>query len=85
MAKKKVLVSFDFDNDRALKDFIIGQSKLPDSPFVTTVRSETLILLLCGGDKRIQARDIEKPHDYWKDYKARKSAVPSGGPSNKPG
>ncbi|MCX5782442.1 MAG: hypothetical protein NT145_07045 [Elusimicrobia bacterium] len=33
MGKKRVFVSFDFDNDRALKEFIIGQSKLPDSPF----------------------------------------------------
>lgn len=33
MPKKKVFVSFDFDNDRELKDFIIGQAKLPDSPF----------------------------------------------------
>ena len=33
MAKKRVFVSFDFDNDRALRDFIIGQAKLPDSPF----------------------------------------------------
>ena len=33
MAKKKVFVSFDFDNDKALKDFIIGQAKNPDSPF----------------------------------------------------
>jgi hypothetical protein len=33
MAKKRVFVSFDFDNDRILKDFLIGQSKLPDSPF----------------------------------------------------
>src|SRR5258708_4273460 len=33
MAKTKVFVSFDFDNDRALRDFIIGQAKLPDSPF----------------------------------------------------
>jgi len=31
--KKPVFVSFDFDNDKKLKDFIIGQSKLPDSPF----------------------------------------------------
>lgn len=31
--KKKVFVSFDFDNDKALKDFIIGQSKNTDSPF----------------------------------------------------
>ena len=35
-AKKKVFVSFDFDNDKALKDFLIGQSKLPDSPFEVT-------------------------------------------------
>ena len=33
MAKKRVFVSFDFDNDRALKDFIIGQARHPDSPF----------------------------------------------------
>ena len=33
MTKKRVFVSFDFDNDKSLKDFIIGQSKLPDSPF----------------------------------------------------
>ncbi len=33
VAKKRVFVSFDFDNDKALKDFIIGQSKNPDSPF----------------------------------------------------
>lgn len=33
MANKRVFVSFDFDNDRVLKDFIIGQSKLADSPF----------------------------------------------------
>ncbi len=33
MAKKRVFVSFDFDNDKALKDFIIGQAKNDDSPF----------------------------------------------------
>jgi len=33
MPKKRVFVSFDFDNDTALKDFIIGQARLPDSPF----------------------------------------------------
>jgi|SRR3972149_8602842 len=33
MAKKKVFVSFDYDNDKTLKEFIIGQAKLPDSPF----------------------------------------------------
>jgi len=33
MNKSKVFVSFDFDNDRVLKDFILGQAKLEDSPF----------------------------------------------------
>lgn len=33
VAKKRVFVSFDFDNDRALKEFIIGQSRNADSPF----------------------------------------------------
>ncbi len=34
-AKKKprVFVSFDFDNDLALKHFVLGQAKLADSPF----------------------------------------------------
>ena len=33
MAKKKVFVSFDFDNDKTLKDFLVGQAKLDDAPF----------------------------------------------------
>lgn len=33
MAETKVFVSYDFDNDKMLYDFIIGQAKLPDSPF----------------------------------------------------
>lgn len=36
MAKKKVFVSFDFDNDKTLKEFIIGQAKHSDSPFEIT-------------------------------------------------
>ncbi len=31
--KKRVFVSFDYDNDRRLKDFVIGQARLSDSPF----------------------------------------------------
>lgn len=33
MAKTRVFVSFDFDNDKVLKDLIIGQAKHDDSPF----------------------------------------------------
>ena len=33
MAKKRAFVSFDFDRDKVLKVFVIGQAKLPDSPF----------------------------------------------------
>lgn len=33
MSKKKVFISFDYDNDSALKEFLVGQAKLSDSPF----------------------------------------------------
>jgi hypothetical protein len=31
--KKRVFVSFDYDHDEVLKNFLIGQAKNPDSPF----------------------------------------------------
>lgn len=31
--KRRVFISFDYDNDKVLKDFIVGQSKNADSPF----------------------------------------------------
>ena len=33
MAAKRVFISFDFDNDQDLRDALVGQAKLPDSPF----------------------------------------------------
>ena len=33
---------------------------------------QTLVVLLCGGDKSTQNRDIEKALLYWQDYKRRK-------------
>jgi hypothetical protein len=33
MAKKKVFISFDYDHDEFLKIALVGQAKLPDSPF----------------------------------------------------
>jgi hypothetical protein len=31
--KKRVFISFDYDNDKILKDYLVGQSKWPESPF----------------------------------------------------
>jgi len=31
--RTRVFVSYDFDHDKVLKDFIIGQARLSDSPF----------------------------------------------------
>lgn len=33
MAKTRVFISFDYDNDLELKEGLIGQSRLADSPF----------------------------------------------------
>ena len=32
------------------------------------VDGDTLVVLLCGGDKGSQDRDILKAKEYWKDY-----------------
>lgn len=29
----RVFISYDYDHDSALKEFLVGQSRLPDSPF----------------------------------------------------
>ena len=34
---------------------------------------ETLVILLTGGSKKRQSRDIEEAGAYWQDYKRRKS------------
>lgn len=32
---------------------------------------QSVVLLLCGGDKRTQDKDIKRAKEYFKDYKAR--------------
>ena len=34
-------------------------------------KGKQLILLLCGGLKKTQKRDIQQAHDYWDDYRRR--------------
>lgn len=33
---------------------------------------KTIVILLCGGDKRTQNRDIKSAQEYWVDYRRRK-------------
>ena len=39
MATKRAFISFDFDHDEELRDALVGQAKLPDSPFQIADRS----------------------------------------------
>jgi len=34
-------------------------------------KGQTLVILLCGGDKRTQDRDIRQAQHYWADYEQR--------------
>ena len=36
MLKKRTFISFDYDNDSDLKNLLVGQAKLEDSPFEIT-------------------------------------------------
>ncbi len=35
------------------------------------IDGEVVIVLLCGGDKSAQQRDIRRAQEYWKDYRSR--------------
>ena len=35
------------------------------------LHGEDIIVLLCGGDKSTQEKDIAKAHEYWDDYRRR--------------
>jgi len=61
MNKTPVYISFDYDNDKTLKDFVIGQSKLPDSPFQVVDHSIKVAVSgdwVADAEKRIKKSEI---------------------------
>ena len=37
------------------------------------IDEDVIVLLLCGGDKSTQSKDIKKAKEYWNDYKESKN------------
>jgi putative addiction module killer protein len=33
----------------------------------------TVVVLLCGGDKKTQGKDIRRAKEYWQDYRSREN------------
>ncbi len=61
MNKTPVYVSFDFDNDAILKQFVIGQSKNPDSPFSVidhSIKEEVRGNWVADAERRIKKAEI---------------------------
>ena len=38
-------------------------------------KGQTLVILLCGGDKRTPGRDIQQAQHYWADYQQREIGI----------
>jgi putative addiction module killer protein len=54
----------------------IGEYRIdwgPGYSIYLAMDGETLVILLCGGIKRRQQRDIERAKALWREYKARKA------------
>ena len=52
----------------------VQELRIPIGPGIRVYfgrQSETVVILLCGGDKRSQRRDIQRAQLYWRDYRSR--------------
>lgn len=59
--KVRIYVSFDYDNDKALKDFVVGQSRLSSSPFEVadhSIKEEVTSNWPAEAERRIRAVDV---------------------------
>ncbi|WP_287963441.1 TIR domain-containing protein [Alcanivorax sp.] len=54
MSKTRVFVSFDYDHDSSLKEFLVGQSRHPDSPF--EIADHSIKQAITSGDWKANAR-----------------------------
>ena len=57
LRKRRVFVSFDYDQDVALKNLVVGQARLPDSPFAVIDHS---LKEACGVKKLDRGRKPER-------------------------
>jgi hypothetical protein len=48
-----------------------NQGPVPNHVEIRKGERDAVVILLCGGDKGSQDRDIEHAKDYWRDHRSR--------------
>ena len=52
----------------------VHELRIPIGPGIRVYfgrQDDSIVILLCGGDKRTQARDIPRAQLYWQDFRSR--------------